>query len=87
MIVKEFIELLKGMPENSIVIIQKDSEGNGYSPLASVDADAIYVAETTWWGEIYSTKWTAKEAGMYSEEEWEKFKENTPKCVVLEPVN
>lgn len=86
MIVKELIELLQTMPEDSIVIMQKDSEGNGYSPLSSVDADTIYAAETTWYGEVYSTNWTAKDTGM-DDEEWEDFKERTPKCVVLEPIN
>lgn len=86
MIVKELIALLQTMPEDSIVILQKDSEGNGYSPLSDVDADAIYNAETTWYGEVYSTKWTARDAGM-DEEEWKKYKRETPACVVLAPVN
>lgn len=86
MIVKELIELLQTMPEDSIVIMQKDSEGNGYSPLSSVDAETIYKAETTWYGEVYSTEWTANEVGM-EEEAWKKFKQKTPKCVVLAPVN
>lgn len=46
----------------------------------------IYAAETTWYGEVYSTRWTAEDTGM-DEKEWEEFKEKTPKCVVLEPVN
>ena len=86
MIVKELITLLQTMPEDSIVILQKDSEGNGYSPLASVDAETIYAAETTWYGEVYSTRWTAEDTGM-DEKEWEEFKEKTPNCVVLAPVN
>jgi hypothetical protein len=52
-------------------IIQKDSEGNGYSPLAGIDA-AFYVADTTWSGEAYR--------------EEDKPDDAVP-CVVLYPVN
>lgn len=38
------------LPGDTIVVMSKDGEGNGYSPLAEVDA-AMYDAETTWSGE------------------------------------
>ena len=34
---KELKEIIKDMDDESIVILQKDGEGNGYSPLEGVD--------------------------------------------------
>jgi len=45
--VKELIEELKKADQESEVIIQKDSDGNGYSPLSTVDINAVYVPHTT----------------------------------------
>jgi len=84
--VAEFIEELKKMPQDSILVMQKDSEGNGYSPLAGADDKAVYQEETTWSGYVYDTEWSADDAGM-DEEEWEEFKKENPPCVVLYPVN
>lgn len=82
---KELIKLLKDSDSNAEVILQKDGEGNGYSPLSGVDTDAVYIPETTWSGEVFSTDWSAEEACMY-EEEWQELC-NEPHCVVLFPVN
>ena len=68
------------------VILQKDAEGNGYSPLYAVDGNAIYVPDSTWHGEIYSVEWSADEACM-EPNEWDEFKKSNPKCVVLVPIN
>lgn len=85
MVIKELKELIGSLPDNTEVILQKDSEGNGYSPLAIVDPDAIYVEETGWSGEVFSTDWSADDADM-SEEEWADLLKK-PRCVVLAPVN
>ena len=58
MTVQELIKELQELPGDLEVICQKDSEGNGYSPLAGVDADVIYEADSTWSGEVISTDWT-----------------------------
>jgi len=51
MTVQELIEQLQRIEDKSrIVILQKDSEGNGYSPLAGTDEDG-YHAETPSRGE------------------------------------
>lgn len=34
------LERIEGNPE---IILQKDSEGNGYSPLSGADGDCVYV--------------------------------------------
>jgi hypothetical protein len=85
MLVKDLIEALKDLPPDAEVILQKDGEGNGYSPLSGVDADAVYIAETTWAGEVYSAGWSADDAGVESDEWAEILKR--PRCVVLAPVN
>ena len=48
----ELINLLQEMPQNSLVILQKDAEGNGFSPLYGADPNAVYEAATTWYGEF-----------------------------------
>lgn len=85
MLVRDLITKLKLENPDSEVILQKDSEGNGYSPLADVDGQAIYVPDSSWSGEVYSTEWSADDM-MMGEEEWEKLKQQ-PHCVVLSPIN
>jgi hypothetical protein len=85
MLVKDLLEALKELPPDAEVILQKDGEGNGYSPLEAVDADAVYVPETTWMGSVYSADWSADDACM-DEDEWAELMQK-PRCVVLAPVN
>jgi len=83
--VKDLIKELQQMNPESELIMQKDSEGNGYSPLSGADGNAVYIADSTWSGEVYDTKWSAEDADM-EEEEWEEIK-SKPGCVVLYPIN
>lgn len=83
--VKELIAELSAMDPESEVILQKDAEGNGYSPLSGADGEAVYVAENTWSGEVYSLEYSADDNCM-ADDYWEKLKAG-PKCVVLFPVN
>ncbi len=85
MTVKELKELLKGLPDQMEVIVQKDSEGNGYSPLCGADPNAVYVPQNTWSGEMYATDWSADDACM-EEDEWAELMKK-PRCLVLHPVN
>lgn len=59
-------EWLEDVPDDTPVILVKDAEGNGYSPLASVDTDegTVYEPESTWAGEVY-TKSNLDEGGYY----------------------
>jgi len=84
--VAELIQELQKLDQTKIVILQKDTEGNGFSPLEAVDEYSVYDADSNWEGEVYSTDWTADEAAM-DEDEWEAFKKETPGCVVLFPVD
>ncbi len=78
--VKELIEILSSLPEDSVVVLQKDSEGNGYSPLAGGEA-AKYLPETTCNGEVPCSE--DIEGGEYEEEDIAKMLN----CVVLWPIN
>jgi hypothetical protein len=83
--VKDLIRELKLLDPEMEVIMQGDAEGNNYSPLAGTDENCIYIAETTWHGDVYDTTWTADEAGVH-EDEWAEILKK-PRCLVLYPVN
>lgn len=85
MTVKELKEEIANFSDDMEVILQKDAEGNGYSPLWEVDPDAVYIPETTWYGHVYSMDWTADDADM-EDEEWEEIKKK-PRALILHPVN
>lgn len=51
MTVRELIEQLSHVEPDRIVVMSKDGEGNGYSPLADF-WKGTYWAETTWYGEV-----------------------------------
>ena len=42
------------LPDDTLVVLAKDGEGNGYSPLVTAD-HAMYAANTTWSGDHYMT--------------------------------
>lgn len=50
--VKELKDLLESVDDERIVIMAKDGEGNDYSPLALIDDESVYKANSTWSGEI-----------------------------------
>lgn len=83
--VKELMKLLASFDPAAEVILQKDGEGNGYSPLAGADHNAVYIPDTTWSGTVYSTGWSADDACM-EEVEWKKLMKKK-RCVVLHPIN
>ncbi len=83
--VKQLRKILEELPDDTEVILQKDSEGNGYSPLAGADGNAVYVSETTWSGEVYSVDESAEDMCM-DEEEWAALRKK-PRCLVLYPIN
>jgi hypothetical protein len=84
--VKQLIDILKACNSEDEVILAKDSEGNGFSPLASCEA-CIYVPETTWYGEIHLRELTPKlESCGYSEEDLYSGDKGT-NAIVLWPIN
>lgn len=83
--VSELMDRLAEWDPDAEVILQKDGEGNGYSPLYEVDGNAVYVPTSTWSGEVYSIRWSAADADM-SQDEWTDVLDK-PRCVVLAPTN
>lgn len=81
-------ELAKWLLENPDVelILQKDSEGNGFSPLSGIDFNVVYIPDSTWSGEVYSLDWTADD-NLMEEQEWEDIKKNNSGYAVLYPIN
>lgn len=51
--VKDLINLLSAYNPDLEVVLQKDSEGNGYSPLSGA-APAYYEADSTYSGSVYA---------------------------------
>ena len=52
--VKELKEQIANLPDDMEVVLQKDAEGNGYSPLSGADPDAVYIPDSTWSGDVFS---------------------------------
>jgi len=86
MTVKELIAELSAMNPDAVVVLQKDSEGNGYSPLSGADDALVYIAESTWAGEVRYVELTEElESQGYSEEDCAEEGEGVP-CVILFPI-
>ena len=83
--VKELKALIVDLPDDMQIILQKDSEGNGYSPLEGGDSDAISVSGKYFDLQVYSAAWTADECCL-DEDEWEELK-RLPRSLILFPEN
>ena len=66
-------EILKDIPDDHLVVLSKDGEGNDFSPLDSYGLE-MYEAESTWSGTLVDA----------DETEEDDYEEN---CVVLWPTN
>jgi len=82
--VKELINYLKGFDPETEIVLQKDSEGNGYSPLAGAD-EGYYVPDSTWSGDFYDLHFSADDCCM-DDDEFEEM-QSRPTSIVLYPVN
>lgn len=83
--VKQLKEAIENLPDDMEVILQKDAEGSGYSPLSGVDPNAVYVEESSWYGTVYDATESADDVWM-EEDEWEAILDR-PRVLVLFPVN
>lgn len=87
--VRALLEEHKHLPDDTLVILQKDVAGNGFSPLASL-GEAMYLPLNTWSGEVYATpEQIAEEAAdpesFYSEEDAPP--DGSVRVLLLWPVN
>lgn len=78
----EFAKILLDNPDVEL-IMQRDPEGNGYSPMAGIDYNIILV-NGGWEYEVYNLDWDADEADM-DPEEWEELKKNNTGYAVIWP--
>jgi hypothetical protein len=88
----ELADYLATQPRDRKVVIAKDPEGNGYSPLADA-GESMYVADSTWSGQVYPTpedvaRWVASGAWSASDaaDRYEPG-DDAERVVVLGPVN
>lgn len=70
------------------VILSKDSEGNGYSPLSDFSY-GVYYPETTFSGEFYPHDWNWEDCGFDSQEDYDDFLRghDSVKAIILSPIN
>lgn len=85
MTVKKLIKELKEFDPKAVIVLSKDGEGNGFSPMPddSFHSTGTYYPETTWSGEFKDDSW--KEEEDYDPEDYEDRKGQ--RCVVLWPTN
>lgn len=84
MTVRELIEDLQKEDPEALVVMARDAEGNGYSPLHSFWIGA-YRAESTWSGEVGLLELTETDIDAgYGEED---VIEDGEKAIVMSPVN
>jgi hypothetical protein len=84
--VGELREKLAQLPDDMPVILEKDAEGNGYSPLAAVSTDERYEPESTWSGEVRVSEeeWSPED---YHGDTYEEYTQGSYPAVILGPVN
>ena len=85
--VHELIKQLEKLDKDMIVVLQSDSEGNGYSPLAGVDGyNNMYAEDSGWSGYVKLCELDddLREAGFSEDDVYEG--EDGQPCVVLWPM-
>lgn len=85
MLVKDLMEVLQELDPDTQIILQKDGEGNGYSPLYA-HGMAYYVADTTYSGTVYNEDWGADDCCL-DQDDWLEMRTENPRVLVLAPAN
>lgn len=70
------------LPDDTLVVLSRDAEGNGYSPLSTVE-DALYEAESTYSGQFYATP----EMRAAEPDEWSEAPDGAVPALFLWPTN
>jgi hypothetical protein len=87
MTVKELINELKDYPQDALVVMSTDEEGNGHSPLDALNEE-VYVADSDGRGQAYVARNLTpelKEQGYTEEDCYDE--EDGQDAVVLWPTN
>jgi hypothetical protein len=86
--VSELIAELQQCDPESLVVMSKDSEGNNFSPLAEIDGDSMYLADSTWSGDVHLRELTPElEEQGYSDDDVRTEEDGAVRCIVLWPTN
>ena len=72
------------LPDDTPVILAKDAEGNGFSPLVEADP-GMYAADTTWSGEHYLTE--EQRLAKEQPDDWFQAPDDAVPAVFLWPTN
>lgn len=75
--VKELKKELENLPDDMELVLQIDSEGNGYEQVRGIDPNGIETPD----GDIYDRRWSADDACM-EEDEWEEIKKLPSKGII-----
>ena len=86
--VGELLDYLATQPRDRKIVLSRDAEGNGFSPLADAGV-SMYAAESTWSGTVHPTPEDLAElmagSGGWSEED--AAPDGAERVIVLGPVN
>ncbi len=83
--VEGLITILGRFDPERIVIMSKDAEGNGFSPLSEITM-AAYIPVSSWGGEIGLEEITELEE-LAGHDESSLFSSDGIPCIILEPIN
>lgn len=80
-------ELLKTLPKSTLIVMSKDGEGNGFSPLSETDGIgiAMYLPRNTYAGYRYMTE--ADRLATGNPEDYDKAPDDAVRAVFLWPTN
>lgn len=80
-------EALMGVPDEWVVVLQEDGEGNGYRLAAGGDDNSLYAPESLWRGEVCRRTLTDEDrAAGWTDEDLGDPERDVP-CFVIWPVN
>lgn len=88
--VRELIDILESADPHAVVVLSSDSEGNNFSPVIERYSAGVYIPDSSWSGEFYSTSDSEGSTDMsdpYYSDELEEFEQLGMKAIVLYPVN
>lgn len=81
--VGELKKAIEGLSDDTEVLLQKDCEGNGYSPLEWVDKDVV-VERDEYEYVVYHPEWSADDCCL-EEDVWRDLKKTEGQFIVLAP--
>lgn len=88
--VGELKALLENLPDEMMIVMSSDSEGNNYSPLDFAYEDEYYIADSSYSGEMAMAEsdWESEKDYVDGETYQEYLKESgAVQCLLLVPVN